>query len=96
MATKTIVITLPRHLTTTTTTTAAGGATSTLTPSQPPTTTTTTILPTHLSTLLAGKTMQLIKNEPGDTMAGDDDVSKPPRKRQRLDHLSMEEKLMRR
>lgn len=89
MATKTIVITLPRHLTTT-----AGGATST--PTQPPQPPTTTILPSHLSTLLAGKTMQLIKNEPGDTMASDDDVSKPPRKRQRLDHLSMEEKLMRR
>ena len=40
-----------------------------------------------MSPLLAGDFLQMVKEEPDD---------KPPRKRQRLNHLSQEEKIMRR
>jgi len=84
-STKTIVITLPRHLN------PAGG--SVVVPATSPAAT--TINSNHLSSFLAGNCIQVIKNEPRDGTMEEDD-SKPPRKRQRLDHLSMEEKLMRR
>lgn len=44
-----------------------------------------------MSPLLAGDFIQLVKDEPEDRAGG-----KPPRKRQRLDHLTQEEKIMRR
>ncbi|XP_042208170.1 LOW QUALITY PROTEIN: uncharacterized protein LOC121856604 [Homarus americanus] len=77
-ATKTIVITLPKHLT-------PGGRV--IVPANP-------TAGTKQMSLLPGNFVHVIKNEPSDEMM--DDLSKPPRKRQRLDHLSIEEKIMRR
>lgn len=80
MTTKTIVITLPKHMN-------PGGSVSI-----PNSAATTTIASNQLSTLLSGNYVQLIKDEPGDRILD----GKPPRKRQRLDHLTAEEKLLRR
>jgi len=80
-ATKTIVITLPKNF---------GGFNKQ-----------NMSLPTHkLMMVPAGSAQyqgqflqQLVKSEPTDSSIG---LDKPPRKRQKLDHLSMEEKIMRR
>lgn len=53
---------------------------------------TTTIASKQLSNLLTGNYVQVIKDEP--TLV--DDSAGTPRKRQRLDHLTLEEKIMRR
>lgn len=53
------------------------------------------VVPAPPSLLGAGEFLRVVKDEPEDGgRAGD--TSKPPRKRQRLDHLSQEEKIMRR
>lgn len=83
-AAKTIVITLPRHL---------SPSGKVMVPAAP-TSVTTDITAQQHSPVLAGGFLQVIKDEPADRLL---DVSNnPPRKRQRLDHLSMEEKVMRR
>lgn len=50
----------------------------------------------QLDSILAGNIIHIIKDEPRDHLQQEDDMARPPRKRQRLDHLSMEEKIMRR
>jgi len=82
-AAKTIVITLPKRIN-------PGGRV--ILPS--PSSATTAIASKQLSSILSGNFVQLIKDEPSDSQM--DDMEKPPRKRQRLDHLTMEEKIMRR
>lgn len=83
-APKTIVITLPKQL----------SGTPMVLPA--PSANTTAIASKQLTHLLSGNFVQLIKEEVPDKMMLDDDTGKPPRKRQRLDHLTMEEKIMRR
>lgn len=79
---KTIVITLPKNM----------NGTPMVLPA--PSAATTAIAGRQLSDLLSGNFVSVIKEEFPDNM--DDSSGKPPRKRQRLDHLTMEEKIMRR
>lgn len=81
-APKTIVITIPKEL--------SGTPFVLPRPLDP----TTAIASKQLSDILSGNFVQVIKEEHTDKMMNDGD--KPARKRQRLDHLSMEEKIMRR
>lgn len=83
-AANTIVITLPRHL---------GPGGKVMVPASPATLAT-DMAPQQRSSVITGGFLQVIKDEPADGML--DESDKPPRKRQRLDHLSNEEKIMRR
>ncbi|KAK7066920.1 X-box-binding protein 1 [Halocaridina rubra] len=80
--TKTIVITIPKEL----------GRTPLVLPT--PSHTTAAIATRQLSEILSGNFVQVIKEEDDDSIMHD--ATKPPRKRQRLDHLTIEEKVMRR
>lgn len=80
---KTIVITLPKNI----------SGTPMVLPAPSPATT--AIAGKQLTNILTGNYVSVIKEEVPD-MEGNNSEGKPPRKRQRLDHLTMEEKIMRR